>query len=399
MLKKMLFKTIILAIFGIAVSTAYAQNPFTIKGSLGKDKQGMIRIVYQNQDKSIVDSTQIKDGMFELKGKVGDPTVATLILNPSTNIMSISWRDDVQEFFLDGGNTIVKSEDGMKTASISGGKAQSDFLRLMAQRKPIVDQQKTLMEMGQKYKAEMNDTGLIRIQGLGKPLQQKRMELDSAFIRDNPDSYVAFGLFIMKKVIGPIDLPVIEPQFKQFSANICNSETGKNLAKRITIAHTIDVGKLAPNFILNDTLNQPVSLSSLRGKYVLLWFWHSAVTGIETEYFNLNKVYKKFKDKNFTILAVSYERDRLDRNNVIAEKSMDTWKKIIRQNNMHWINVSDFGGIGNKSISTTAQAYDLTYGTIPQCLLIGPDGTILLNNRLNPEDNKLVGKIESIIGK
>ena len=35
----------------------------------------------------------------------------------------------------------------------------------------------------------------------------------------------------------------------------------------------VSVGSIAPDIILNDTTGNPISLSSLRGKYVLLDFW------------------------------------------------------------------------------------------------------------------------------
>ncbi len=73
----MMFEAGIIVISCLAVSTAYAQNTFTIKGKLGKDKEGELIIFYQNGNKYIKDSTQVKNGIFELKREFGDPNQAT----------------------------------------------------------------------------------------------------------------------------------------------------------------------------------------------------------------------------------------------------------------------------------------------------------------------------------
>ena len=109
--------------------------------------------------------------------------------------------------------------------------------------------------------------------------------------------------------------------------------------------------------------------------------------------------YKKIQRDNFTILGVSYERDaQMHDGEEYRNASVKTWKKSICENNMSWPNVNDYGGIiikGNKSVSPVAKTYDLNYYNIPQCLLIGPDGKILLRTYV---DSDLVEKVHEIVG-
>jgi hypothetical protein len=405
-LKKILFKAVILSICCIAVSTAYAQKPFTIKGNLGKDKQGKIRITYRNGNKPVADSTQVKDGIFVLKGIIGDPNEASIVLNPSNvnpwQLTQEGMKDDQQRFFLESGTTIIKGDEGLKTASVTGDKTQAGYARLMAAYKPLNEQNRVLQEMAQKYKAEMNDTGLVRIQGLAKVFSQKKKDIDSTFMADNPDSYLAFIMCFKNEIKGAsIDPKVTEPKFSHFTKDVYNSEAGKKLSARIAVAKKIDIGMTAPDFTLNDTLGHAVSLSSLKGKYILVWFWQSMVMGIEQDIFNVNKVYKKFKGRNLTVLGVSYDRQaKMSDDKKYEPEVRANWKKVIRENNMGWLNVIDYGGIiikENKPVSPVAKAYDLNYYNIPQCLLIGPDGKILL--RAYASDKDLASKIEKLIKK
>ncbi|KJR41499.1 redoxin domain-containing protein [Candidatus Magnetoovum chiemensis] len=66
----------------------------------------------------------------------------------------------------------------------------------------------------------------------------------------------------------------------------------------------------APDFKLKSVDGQEVSLSSLKGKVVLLNFWATWCDPCRDEMPSLNKLYKEFKDKNFVVLGISSENAR-----------------------------------------------------------------------------------------
>jgi hypothetical protein len=404
-IKTMSLKAGFVLVACLSISAVNAQKAFTIKGNLGKDKQGKIRMHYKDGDKYITDSTQVKDGSFVLKGTVGDPTFATIALNPSN---PNAWRttmetskDDQLNFYLEAGTTTIQGKQDLKTAVATGGKAQKDFTYITNLFDPLNKENRKINEQVMKARKEQNDTALTRLVGLGKVLRQKMKETDSIFILNNPDSYIAFAISFKKELRGKIlDYKADSQRFNHFTKEVRSSDAGKYIAARLTAAQKIDIGMIAPDFTLNDTIGKPVKLSSLRGKYVLLWFWHSHLMNYDSQIFNISKAYKKMDSNKFVVLGVSYERQGEMKSDKDYETEVkDIWKKLVRDNNMKWLNVSDYGGISpknNESVSATAKSYDLNIGNIPQCILVDPAGKIVLKAA---PDNDLVPKLKKIIGE
>ena len=398
MLTKNLFKAAFIAISGtISISAIYAQNPFVIKGNLGKEIQGKIRITYKSENRYLADSAQVKDGIFVLKGAVKDPGYATIVLNPSNpkpwSQTMESLKDDQQGFFLEEGKYVITSTSGLRTAFIKGGKEQEAYSKLMREYEPINLKNDELRKMGQKFKVEMNDTGMVRLEKESRILKKQKEDIDSAFIADNPDSFVAFSLCFKQELSGSlIDLEKIEAKIKHFNKGVYNSDAGRKLLKRVEIAKNLSIGKPAIDFSLKDTLGNSISLHSLKGKYVLLVFWCPNSTDVLSQAHNINTVSKKFKDRNLVVLSIAYTIDNRGKNGeIVPGTGFKIWKECVNKANMQGITLCDNDGISGP----LAKMYDLSFQ--PQCFFIDPDGTILARN-LYP-NNSLSKKLETLIGK
>ena len=136
------------------------------------------------------------------------------------------------------------------------------------------------------------------------------------------------------------------------------------------------MGAVAPDFTLPDPEGTMVSLSSTRGKVVLLDFWAGWCPPCRAENPNIVSAFNKYGDKGFTVFQVSLDQDR------------DVWLNAIETDKLgQWYHVSDLKYWESEVVPLYG------FNSIPTSYLLDVDGKIIASNL---RGDALQAKLEEI---
>jgi len=164
----------------------------------------------------------------------------------------------------------------------------------------------------------------------------------------------------MKKTILSIMLAIVA--LSSCADNSKKGQTDSEAGAETTAALTPETaaveadGALAPDFTLNDLSGKPLTLSSLRGKYVILDFWGSwcvwCIRGIP----KMKEYYQKYAGK-FEILGID------------CNDPEEKWKAAVEKYELPWLHVY------NPRDSKVLEQYEIQ--GFPTKIIVGPDGKVV----------------------
>ncbi|CAA9201067.1 Thiol-disulfide oxidoreductase ResA [Flavobacterium bizetiae] len=200
-----------------------------------------------------------------------------------------------------------------------------------------------------------------------------QLKLDFDFARKHPNSLKA--LEIMKINVGRFTgmnfYDTFVEVFQNFSPEVQNSATGKEMSERLKYFKQSKVGSIAPAFTLKDITGQTVSLSDFKEKkYVLIDFWASWCAPCLEELPYIKELYKKYHQQEFEIISVTQDQKADLWKNAIAKEKIESWKHLSVTENKATIDKDYF-----------------VYG-IPHKVLIDKNGVIIGKWKGSSENNK-----------
>jgi len=365
-MKKLVFALLVLASF--AANAQEAQD-FTVNGTLQNIALPVNKVYYSYRADGVTvrDSVAPTDGKYSFSGKIAEPLMVTIFVRYKNDAqgkpIKMFQPRDYASVFVAPGAVQVSSVDSFSNVKVKGSKAHDAYLSLTEKTKPVNDKMQAASKAySAAYQAKDSAT-MKTLDATFDALDLEMKEVYRGYLATNNNSPIA--MYALGQMAGwDINPEVVEPIYKALSEPARATPSGKAFAEKIVTAKKTAVGAMAMDFTQNDTLDVPVSLSSFKGKYVLIDFWASWCGPCRQENPNVVKAFQTYNAKGFTVLGVSLDQPG----------AKDKWMKAIHDDNLTWTQVSDLKYWDNQ----VAKQYGIQ--AIPQNFLVDPAGKIIAKN-------------------
>ncbi|MBX7240171.1 MAG: AhpC/TSA family protein [Bacteroidia bacterium] len=305
----------------------------------------------------VIDTAVVKEGKFEFTGKMTEPDMLMIFNTQKQPVASVYLENTtigIEGKANDPNSIKVK---GSKLSE-EYGEVQAIIQKVNTEFKPIEEKLRAeqMTFQGQNPPASFG----VKVDSFQKAINTRVETELQKFIKDHSSSPIA-ALTVNNFFGQGHELKVMEETFAMLSKEAQESKYGKNFAAMLDKEKKW-MNTPAPDFTQNDENGKPISLSSYKGKWVLVDFWASWCKPCRAENPNVVKAYAKYKSKNFDILGVSLDQQK------------DAWVQAIKADNLPWKHVSDLQGWQ----SSAGRLYGVE--SIPFNILVNPEGVIVGKN-------------------
>ncbi|MDR2906403.1 MAG: AhpC/TSA family protein [Bacteroidales bacterium] len=303
------------------------RNSYTITGTIAESLyEGKPVMLGKQVDNQFIwmDTVIITDGKYQFKGEVEEPVSAAIIINYAGRM------DGIPVSLILENAKIKITTDAQRKSKVEGTE-QNEILHAFLDAESELKQQKNTEGL-QALVLEFVKTNINNVAGLSQAHKVSDFSLEQ----------------LKEAVSGATEETLKNPIVAKLIARIQGFESTA-------------IGQRFADFQMRTPDGKDVALSDYAGKgtYVLVDFWASWCGPCRREIPNLIQAYKKYKDKGFEIVGVSFDAD---------EKS---WFNGLNDFNMPWPQMSDLKAFDSDAVNL------YTISGIPHTVLLDKDGIII----------------------
>lgn len=382
-----------LGLFALGLATVVScskvkEGEFLISGKAKGMEDGK-SVILQTQDESgmmmvPVDTVKVKDGKFEFKGKIKEPTIYALSFPDYNGGFPVIVENDEIE--------VEVNKDTLNHSKIGGTYHNDEFQKFndeaMKIQKKMMDFQKKNMQAFTMAQQQNDTVTMNKLMKQNSDIQKGLTDMMKKYPETHPKSFISTLMVLEMFRLPEFDAKKVRKIYNSFDASIKNTKPGKKIKDQLDAIDkakaapaagapvSAKVGSLAPDFTGKSPEGTVVSLKQSLGKVTIIDFWASWCGPCRQENPAVVALYNELHAKGLNIIGVSLDDD--------AAK----WKAAIAKDKLTWTQVSNL----KKWDDPIAKQYSVEQ--IPTTFVLDASGKIVAKDLRGAE---LKAKIQELL--
>ncbi len=302
-----------MAISTIAMA-ANAQGKYTINGQLKNAEGKTIYLSTGDLGSMETDSTVVANGKFSFQGEMDAPFKSgTLILGSLSDYRTAkTWRLAIEPGII----SVEGDANQEKSVVIKAGKVQEELKNMLQEMNVFEEPARQLSDV---LYAQQTKEGRDSVSLLIEPYLKQYDEYMTNFMKSRTNSYYATQF--LSVAIGKMSYEEIKAIWDNLSPEVQKYGVGSKMVKsELDVLAKVRPGNPAPDFTALDINGKSFTLSSLKGKVVILDFWASWCGPCRKSNPHMRELYKKYHSKGLDMVYVSDDDSNPDKWKAAVEK-------------------------------------------------------------------------------
>ena len=332
----------------------------TIMGEIKGLPEGWVRLYTCPPSNLLLDSCEIREGKYKLKGKLDDPQLGMLFFDVKPEYQP-NFMPMVRLYLQPTIMKVYSEREDMK-GSLKVEKAPlNEQLIACEQFLKSLPEYKQATVLTDSIQLAFYIADMVKVRSMSVVRDSLYQDLiDREFEKEPEASHSEVVAYLASQYSSPMSGDRVERIVERFDSSFRNSYYVAQMKQFAENDRLLTAGKVFPDFQVFDTLGKTYTLADFKGKYLFVEFSASWCGWCKKEIPHIRKAYEQLKDRNIVFITMMMDTER------------EQWIRDMKREEIGWLCLTDLKGMKK---SPLVDAYNLR--GLPDSFVVDPEGYII----------------------
>ncbi|MFR2025531.1 MAG: redoxin domain-containing protein [Odoribacter splanchnicus] len=332
----------------------------TIMGEIKGLPEGWVRLYTCPPSNLLLDSCEIREGKYKLKGKLDDPQLGMLFFDVKPEYQP-NFMPMVRLFLQPTIMKVYSEREDMKGSLKVENAPLNEQLIACEQFLKNLPEYKQATVLTDSIQLAFYKADMVKVRSMSVVRDSLyQVLIDRVFEKEPEASHSEVVAYLASQYSSPMSGDRVERIVERFDSSFRNSYYVAQMKQFAENDRLLTAGKVFPDFQVFDTLGKTYTLADFKGKYLLIEFSASWCGWCKKEIPHIRKAYEHLKDRNIVFITMMMDTER------------EQWIRDMKREEIGWLCLTDLKGMKK---SPLVDAYNLR--GLPDSFVVDPEGYII----------------------